>query len=201
MIVLKLGGSLFRHGPDILKCVERTGMDVLVVPGGGEFADLVRKVDVEYSLSDDASHWMAVLAMDQYAYYLSDMTGIPLTSDFSDREGIRIALPYEMLRKKDDLPHSWDVTSDTIAAWIAHMTGSLLIKATDVDGIIKDGTLIERIDAPALAGSGESCIDAALPHYLMKYGMNALVVNGLYGSRIEDAVLGKKTVGTLILGK
>ena len=96
--VLKIGGSLFDKAPDILHGVESTGADVLVVPGGGRFADLVRKTYDEKSLSEDAAHWMAVLAMDEYAYYLSDKTGIELTPLLVKKKGIRIVLPYEILR-------------------------------------------------------------------------------------------------------
>ena len=44
---------------------------LLVVPGGGPFADSVRAVDRQHRLSDDAAHWMAILAMDQYAHLIA----------------------------------------------------------------------------------------------------------------------------------
>ncbi len=200
MFVLKLGGSLLGRAPDILRRVLSTGADVLVVPGGGRFADLVRDVDEEHGLSGDAAHWMAVLAMDQYAYYLADKTGIELTPLLVRKKGVRIVLPYEILRRQDELPHSWDVTSDTIAAWMAFKTGAVLIKATDVDGIMLDGRLLETVDASALAGT-ETCVDRALPAFLIEHGMDALVVNGTVAPRLEDTLKGQKTIGTKIIGK
>lgn len=198
--VLKIGGSLFDAAPEILRGVESTGADVLVVPGGGRFADLVRAVYRERGLSEEAAHWMAVLAMEEYAYYLSDKTGIELTSLLVKKKGIRIVLPYEILRRHDDLPHSWDVTSDTIAAWMAYQAGSKLIKATDVDGIVLNGRLQDTVEASKLQGL-ETCVDKALPGFLIKNKMDALVVNGLIPSRVEQAITGKAVIGTIILGK
>lgn len=200
MFVLKLGGSLFDHAPSILRRVADTGADVLVVPGGGPFADLVRDIDKKYSLSADAAHWMAVLAMDQYAYFLHDKADIELTPLLVRKKGIRIILPYEVLRRQDELPHSWDVTSDTIAAWMALRTGSSFIKATDVDGIFIDGILQEHISASALIGR-KTCVDRALPSFLIEHGMDAFVVNGVTEDRLENALKGKPAIGTKINGK
>jgi hypothetical protein len=200
VIVLKVGGSLSGSARGLLSSVAREGRDVLVVPGGGEFADAVRKVHAAGTLSDDAGHWMAVLAMDQYAYFLSDGTGLPLAEGLEGR-GARIALPYEMLRKDDALPHSWDVTSDTIAAWMAFRLKARLIKATDVDGIFRDGRLVETIRASELQEMGETCVDRAMPAFLVEHGMDALVINGLCPPRVLDALRGKKTTGTVILGR
>ena len=200
LFTLKLGGSLFGSAPSILRRVVETGADVLVVPGGGLFADLVRDVDKEHGLSPDTAHWMAVLAMDQYAYYLHDKTGIELTPLLVRKKGVRIILPYEVLRRQDELPHSWDVTSDTIAAWMAQRTASQLIKATDVDGIILDGLLQDTIDASALAGQ-ETCVDRALPDFLIKHNMDAFILNGLAEGRLEEALKGMTVKGTKIIGK
>ena len=42
------------------------------MPGGGPFADAVREFDRAMGLSSDAAHWMAILAMDQYAHVLAE---------------------------------------------------------------------------------------------------------------------------------
>jgi aspartokinase-like uncharacterized kinase len=200
LFVLKLGGSLFGQAPDILKRVLSTGADVLVVPGGGRFADEVRDVYEHQGLSEDAAHWMAVLAMDQYAYYLADKTAIELTPLLARKKGVRILLPYEVMRRQDELPHSWDVTSDTIAAWIAFKTASPLIKATDVDGIMLNGRLQRTIDASALKGI-ETCVDRALPGFLIGHAMDAFVVSGLAAGRLENTLQKKPAAGTKIMGK
>ncbi|OPY25399.1 MAG: uridylate kinase [Methanocella sp. PtaU1.Bin125] len=200
MIVLKIGGSLFDSSKELLRKVAAEGLDVLVVPGGGAFADAVRDVYSRGGLSDDAAHWMALLAMDQYGYYLADGTDVPL-SDKITGKGTRIALAYEILRKDDALPHSWDVTSDTIAAWMASKSGARLIKATDVDGVFKDGRLSDTISARELQTMGETCVDMALPGFLIEHGMDAFVVNGRCVPRVIAAIKGEETTGTVIKGK
>ena len=143
-IVVKLGGSLIAH-PEHLEAVlaivreAACRMRLVVVPGGGPFADVVRDVDRTLGLSDDAAHWMAVLGMDQFAHLIaSRLEGGEVVSD---RDGIRrvidrrlvpVLAPSRWLQEVDSLPHSWEVTSDSIAAWVALMTGAprvVLIKA------------------------------------------------------------------------
>jgi aspartokinase-like uncharacterized kinase len=200
LIVLKIGGSLFDSSRALLAKVAAEGRDVMVVPGGGAFADTVRDIYGRGGLSDDAAHWMALLAMDQYGYYLSDGTSVPL-SDKIKGKGTRIALAYEILRSNDALPHSWDVTSDTVAAWIAATANARLIKATDVDGVFRDGRLLETVSASTLKGMGETCIDKAMPGFLIEHGMDAFVVNGRCAPRVLAAIKGEKTTGTIIKGK
>ena len=104
---------------------------VLVVPGGGPFADAVREVDSRLGLDDDAAHWMAVLGMEQYAHLLaSRIAGAALAESpaevHSALEASRLPVlaPYRWLCRADPLPHSWDVTSDSIAAWVAGALGA-----------------------------------------------------------------------------
>ncbi|NOR16782.1 amino acid kinase, partial [candidate division WOR-3 bacterium] len=71
---------------------------VLIIPGGAVFADNVRSFQETSCISGDAAHWMAILAMEQYAYYLSDISGLPLTNDLEIHEpGVNILLPYTIL--------------------------------------------------------------------------------------------------------
>ena len=55
----------------LLLTLEDEGYSFLVVPGGGPMADLVREIYSRWDLSDEAAHWMAVLAMEQYAHFLA----------------------------------------------------------------------------------------------------------------------------------
>lgn len=128
-IVVKLGGSVLRSPPTI-PSYGRT----LVVPGGGPFADAVRAVDAQYPIGDDAAHWAAILAMDQYAHVLAALIPGARVVHRPEGNGLPILAPYEWLREADPLPHSWDVTSDSIAAWVAHAVGAkklLLVKPVE----------------------------------------------------------------------
>src|SRR5205823_5007158 len=74
--VVKFGGGLLAYPESFdaaltaIASVARKNR-LLVVPGGGLFADAVREVDRRVRLSDDAAHWMAILAMDQYAHVVA----------------------------------------------------------------------------------------------------------------------------------
>ena len=76
--VVKVGGSLARTASLRSVCARlaAAGRDrgLLVVPGGGASADVVRDLDERFGLQPDTAHWMAVLAMDQYGLLLADLT-------------------------------------------------------------------------------------------------------------------------------
>ncbi len=198
MIVVKLGGSLIRRARELVNEViaysQTSGGKVLIVPGGSVFADTVRRVNA----SQETSHWMAILAMEQYGYYIGSGTEAKLVESLEIQEGISILLPYKLLKEKDELPHTWDVSSDTIAAWVASKLNARFIKATDVDGIYLSGVLEKELSASELTGK-ETCVDAQLPHFLMEHKMNCEIVNGMCPGRLINALRGNVT-GTIIKG-
>ena len=119
-IVVKVGGGLLAS-PGHLDAVLAELADaastrrLLVIPGGGPFADAVREVDRRLTLSDDAAHWMAVLAMDQYAHLLvSRCDGWALRTPQDCRPSINArAVARAVARLLDTIPAaSWDFTSD-----------------------------------------------------------------------------------------
>lgn len=168
---------------------------ILIVPGGSIFADTVRSVKA----SQEASHWMAVLAMEQYGYFLSDGNDAKLIDNLDiEGSGTYILLPYNILKKIDELRHTWDVTSDTIAAWVALQLNARFIKATDVDGIYLNGMLVKEISAREITGK-ETCVDAELPVFLMKNKMNCEIINGNCPGRLGRAFSGD-AAGTIIKG-
>ncbi len=77
-VIVKVGGSLALQ-PEKLRalCAKLANLSqnhqLIVVPGGGEFADSVRALDSRFNLSPKASHRMALLAMNQYGLLLSDL--------------------------------------------------------------------------------------------------------------------------------
>ena len=181
-LVVKVGGGLladprvFQETLDaIVALAEREG--TVIVPGGGPFANVVRDVDRQARLSPTAAHWMAILGMDQYAHLISDR--LPRSRLVFNCEGVLNALsgsalpvlaPWRWLFAVDPLPHSWDVTSDSIAAWFAGELGAsrlLLVKPAAAQEPLVDGyftratrpqvkTIIVRAGEPldtAVAGS------------------------------------------------
>jgi 5-(aminomethyl)-3-furanmethanol phosphate kinase len=135
-VVVKLGGGLlsdpelFQSTLDTMASFARVNRTV-VVPGGGPFANAVRDVDDRFGLSPGAAHWMAILAMDQYAHLIASRLGNALVVDTHDETicaldggAVAVLAPYQWLKRADPLPHSWDVTSDSLAAWLAGELGA-----------------------------------------------------------------------------
>jgi 5-(aminomethyl)-3-furanmethanol phosphate kinase len=156
MIVVKLGGSLAKartlHG--WLKALARGKGRAIVVPGGGAFADTVRAEQDRLHLSDRAAHRMAILAMEQYALALRDicaeMTACASESDINDalaRGSVPVWLPATMALADLEIPESWDVTSDSLAAWLARRLGAgrlILVKSTAAPRPLDPAVLAER---------------------------------------------------------
>ena len=151
--VVKVGGALLADAgrlDAVLAIVARAARSqrLVIVPGGGRFADAVRETDRTLKLSDYAAHWMAILAMDQYAYLIVDrLEEGTLVHEAAaigaalDARRIPVLAPSRWLRAVDPLPHSWDVTSDSIAAWLAGAMDAAdltLVKAANSAGDLVD---------------------------------------------------------------
>jgi aspartokinase-like uncharacterized kinase len=137
MTVIKIGGGIAAI-PSALERVCQSIQEaarlspIVVVPGGGPFAGTVREFDRASGLSASAAHWMAILAMDQYAHVLADhMQEAVLIEDpgavveITAQGKLAVLAPFRWMRSADVLPHSWDVTSDSIAAFIAGALGAV----------------------------------------------------------------------------
>ncbi|AEA47957.1 amino acid kinase family protein [Archaeoglobus veneficus] len=201
MRVAKLGGSVASRLSGILDEL-KAGGDVLIVPGGWIFADSVRELDEQRRLPPSAAHWMCIAGMEMYAHYISSF-GVNAVEDLKEEEikGLCVLLPYKTLRLADELPHSWDVTSDSIAVWVASKLGvEEVIKITNVDGVYVDGEFVERVEASALIGK-KTCVDSFAPKLMVETGIDMFVCNGLVEGRVKNYILGGRAKGTLIEGK
>jgi aspartokinase-like uncharacterized kinase len=149
--------------------------------------------------------------MDQYGFFLSDITpnayvSCSLEEVSNSKTGtLPIFLPSQLMFREDPLEHSWDVTSDSIAAYIAGLLDAeKLLLVTDVDGIFSkdpktssDSKLIEDLSAEELQGwNRRTSVDKTVPKILLKTKMDCYVVNGGYPERIRRILKNKKTVCT-----
>ncbi len=213
--VVKVGGSLERHKNRLTTLVHTLTRlaekhRIIAVPGGGSFADRVREVTSTYSIDDQTAHKMAILAMDQYGLMLSAIARSALTSYSIDEvqalsEGrLCIYLPSRELLTDSALRACWDVTSDSIAAYVAGRCGyQTLILLKDVDGIYtkdpkedREASLLKTVDLKSLAHY--ACVDKVLPHYLKAFKLRCWILNGLKSRRIERLFTKGWTQGTMI---
>ena len=206
--VVKLGGSLLdgvAPGPllEALGALART-KSLVVVPGGGPFADAVREACGRHASDESTAHWMAILAMDQHAHLLA---GLQAAADVVvDAEGVRHAVgagrlavlaPFAWLRAADPLPHGWHVTSDSIAAWVAGQVGArrlILLKA--LDGV-PDGTggVAPDVSLDALVSTG--IVDAYFAH-AADTGVECWILNGREPERLTALLRDGRATGTRV---
>ena len=146
--VVKIGGSLCQseHLDAVLDAVVAASREtrIAIIPGGGPFADAVRDVDRSSRIPDDTAHWMAILAMDQYAHLLASRhSELDLVASLGELDAalgaghVPVLAPFRILRSEDPLPHSWSVTGDSLSAWIAGAFGAarlVLIKPPGARG-------------------------------------------------------------------
>jgi 5-(aminomethyl)-3-furanmethanol phosphate kinase len=131
-IVLKIGGGLLHaEGLDGLRraCAEATELavarPVLVVPGGGPFADVVRALDAEVGLDDGVAHRLALQAMDQMGILLAPMLpGAKLLRELVAPGSLGLLVAAPAFAGRPDVPESWDVTSDSLAVLAAAAIGA-----------------------------------------------------------------------------
>ena len=125
MIVVKLGGSLYHT--DTLSHWLNTLVEyskhhpVVIVPGGGPFADQVRHAQSQYLFNDHTAHHMAIIAMKQFGLLLASLNSqckIVNTAEVNHYP-ISIWLPDDSLLNEASLQASWDITADSIALWLA----------------------------------------------------------------------------------
>ncbi|MDU9376378.1 hypothetical protein McpSp1_09920 [Methanocorpusculaceae archaeon Sp1] len=187
-VVIKIGGSLMDVAGDVLHELAEAKTPALIIPGGGVFANDVRDLGID----GDAGHWMAVAAMDQYGWYLSDL-GLKTTDICAmPKDGAEIFLPYTFLRACDPLPHSWDITSDSISAWIAGQLGCRLILLKSVDGVVVHGELLPKFPPD----TDTDVIDPCCIQILKKYHTKAVILNGRRPERLGRYLSGEDVPGT-----
>ena len=143
--IVKLGGSLasspsLRAWLDVFASARAGRM--VIVPGGGPFADAVRALQPRQGFDDASAHRMALLAMEQFGHMLIGMHPGFVAADSASAMGYALArgevpvwMPSAMVLACADIPMSWNVTSDSLAAWLAgevHATLLVLVKSVEV---------------------------------------------------------------------
>lgn len=170
LIVLKLGGSLLSCADlaDRVRTVlERYRSDrVLIVVGGGDSADVVREWSRRFELTEEAAHWIAVRSLAVTRSLVKallpecgEVSSIP-ESERCWREGnppllldLESYLRTSEVMDTSPLPHTWKVTSDSIAAWVA--------LRWDADELV----LLKSIDLPYAVSANQAQLEGLVDDY------------------------------------
>jgi aspartokinase-like uncharacterized kinase len=168
---------------------------VLVVPGGGPFADAVRAVDAQVGLPDDVAHALALRAMDQLGVLLRPLlAGAELLSRLIAPRALALLLAAPAFADRPEVPTSWAVTSDSLAVLAAAAIGAdevVLLKP--VAGVLprwpSDDPPLPVLTTAELralhARGGGQAVDAYLPEAVRRTGVATVVrAPGGAGTRI-----------------
>ena len=249
ILVVKVGGSLMEKVSSVIATLKAAASSpdcafekIILVPGGGIFADEVRKMNAD----DETSHWLAVLAMEKFGYVISAL-GIPAVDGFDDclsgaggandansinrinstnNEKLLLLLPYRFMREYDPLPHSWDITSDSIAAWAAAALSERIAGGEPRVSLL----LLKSVDGIRLRSHETSCgahvsnaaensetnpliipeireiregetfeeVDPFLIPLILKSGLDGYILNAAKPQVLTDFICGRNFSGTRI---
>jgi len=158
--LFKIGGSILEDFENLSSTISQLHrlfekniiQKIIIIPGGGTFANFIRKIYSELKFTDELAHWMAIISMNYNVIEISKK--IPKLKVFEDINQLKeidkafsIFLPYRFLKENDRLPHNWQVTSDSIALFLSktlELEECFLIK--DVDGVFsKKNQIIKEI--------------------------------------------------------
>lgn len=188
-LVLKLGGSLLESGrlSGVLEIAARRKRPVIVVPGGGKFADQVREAQTLQGFDNASAHRLALFAMHQMANVICSRSRqfVPAAT----REEIGLAgvnglvpvwLPAKMAGADPEIEKSWHMTSDSLAAWLAAHVGApevALVKSCSV----KADAMLESLAAAGIT-------DPLFPAYVRRSGLRWSVVGAADEDRLARLV-------------
>jgi 5-(aminomethyl)-3-furanmethanol phosphate kinase len=195
-VVVKLGGSfafseLLRDWVEALaSCAGR----IVLVPGGGPFANAVRVAQPHMGFDDRAAHHMSLLAMEQYGRALASLNDRLVPADSIDlikqqllAGRVPVWMPAAMVSGAADIPPSWAVTSDSLAAWLSGIIGAdqlILVKRSQFSGAEKCEDLV-----------AEGVIDQAFPRYLRKAAIPASILGPSEHAALVAAIRCGRAVG------
>lgn len=193
-LIVKIGGSLTRGAaPRALLAHLARRRGLVVVPGGGALADAVRAVQPQWSLSDGAAHRMALLAMEQMAHAMRDieprLRPARTLPELAAASGIGTALwfPAALTLHHPAIAESWDVTSDSLALWLAAEMGArrlVLVKAPGIALPVPSGNRA----ADLAAWTARALVDAAFATMAQRFSGDILLVPADAADRLDHAL-------------
>ena len=160
-----------------LKTIEqRNQHKVVIVSGGGVFADQVRELQQHWQFDDKIAHQMAILAMQQMALLLKSRNpSFVLANTTSDikqsliNHAVVIWSPDITELDLSEVKESWDVSSDSLAAWVAtKLNANELI-------LVKSAKIPDKINFQQMQKQG--IVDLAFNEYTEKSTYKITLIN------------------------
>jgi len=198
--IVKLGGSFAfsTHLRDWIAAIAGSAGSVVLVPGGGPFADAVRAAQTQMGFDACAAHRMGLLAMEQYGCAIKSLhekLSLAETPDsirccLADNQ-VPVWLSSRMVLDATDIPPSWDVTSDSLAVWLACKIGAkrlLLVKHVEpARGTLRAADLaardiVDKAFANFLAASG-------IPAFILGPADHVAVGRSLFGEPVGIRII------------
>ncbi len=201
LTVVKLGGSLAAGGPPLawIDALAAGAGRVVLVPGGGPFADQVRLLQSRWAFSDETADHLALLAMEQYGRVLADLHPqlVPADGEAAIRAALRdgrvpVWLPLPMARAGAELPRSWTVTSDSLALWLANAIGAARV-------VLVKSAAPPAVPRPAADLARAGLIDEAFPGLLAAGRAEAWCLGPEQAELLSQALSNDGEPGTRIL--
>ena len=157
MRVIKLGGSVSRSQELyswIRAIIDLSNERIVIVPGGGGFADHVRSLQAYWHFNDSVAHEMAILAMQNMAVCYAGLdsalqvaTSLEEINSILSQGRVPVWSPTLSWLDQQNVAHSWDVTSDSLSVIIARALAAkqlILVKSLRVSKEITVAELVER---------------------------------------------------------
>lgn len=178
LTVIKLGGSVIfsENLTGWIAALIKLDAPIVLVTGGGDFADAVRDTQIEMRLDDIAAHHMALLTMDQTAYAVASHDKKLVVAQSEDQitsaleaNQIPVWAPFAMTHGNETIEQSWDITSDSLALWLAQkLTADRLCLIKSVD--------LEEAEYDAYQLAKDNIIDDAFPAQLENANIPAFLL-------------------------
>jgi dihydroneopterin aldolase len=197
--VVKLGGSfaLSPHLREWIAAIATRAGRIVIVPGGGPFADVVRIAQAPMGFDDRAAHRMGLLAMEQYGHAIASLDEWLSPADSLESIHRNLAdgkvpvwLPAGMVSADASIPPSWDVTSDSLAAWLAGKIGAkrlVLVKHVEAtENAVRAADLTAR-----------GIIDKAFVDFLVASGVPAFIHGPKEHGAVRDSALDESAIRIL----
>ncbi|MHA1913925.1 MAG: amino acid kinase family protein [Promethearchaeota archaeon] len=218
-VLFKIGGKILENADNLRSTISQLEQlynanliqRIILIPGGGTLANFVRKLHNKFNFTEELAHWMGIFSM--------NYNGIEICKKFPQINAIDnsmrlnkesrsfcLFLPFHFLKENDKLPHSWNVTSDSIALFIAKELGMdecILLK--EVDGILgNNNQVIKEISASEFEKMKQSgkiaefesinnqlkALSRPVDPYLLilidRYKIPCVILNGTSDQRILD---------------